>query len=51
MSQHPPVRDFATDFDHTDPQWVADPYPDLGRAARASARSRTPIATAARGCR
>jgi cytochrome P450 len=21
------VRDFATDFDHTDPQWVADPYP------------------------
>ena len=27
MSQHPPVQDFATDFDHTDPQWVADPYP------------------------
>jgi len=27
MAQHPPVRDFATDFDHTDPQWVADPYP------------------------
>jgi cytochrome P450 len=24
---HPPVRDFATDFDHTDPAWVADPYP------------------------
>ncbi len=24
---HPPVRDFATDFDHTDPGWVADPYP------------------------
>jgi cytochrome P450 len=22
-----PVRDFATDFDHTDPAWVADPYP------------------------
>jgi len=22
-----PVDDFATDFDHTDPQWVADPYP------------------------
>jgi len=27
MTDHPPVRDFATDFDHTDPQWVADPYP------------------------
>jgi hypothetical protein len=27
MTHHPPVRDFATDFDHTDPQWVADPYP------------------------
>jgi cytochrome P450 len=23
----PPVTDWATDFDHTDPQWVADPYP------------------------
>ena len=27
MTNHPPVTDFATDFDHTDPQWVADPYP------------------------
>ncbi len=27
MKNHPPVTDFATDFDHTDPQWVADPYP------------------------
>ena len=26
-SRHPPVGDFATDFDHTDPTWVADPYP------------------------
>jgi cytochrome P450 len=26
-TQHPPVDDWATDFDHTDPQWVADPYP------------------------
>jgi len=25
--QRPPVSDWATDFDHTDPQWVADPYP------------------------
>ena len=24
---HPPVRDWATDFDHTDPSWVADPFP------------------------
>ncbi len=27
MPHHPPVTDWATDFDHTDPQWVADPYP------------------------
>ncbi len=27
MSARPPVEDWATDFDHTDPQWVADPYP------------------------
>jgi hypothetical protein len=27
MSKHPPVTDWATDFDHTDPEWVADPYP------------------------
>jgi hypothetical protein len=26
-NRHPPVGDFATDFDHTDPAWVADPYP------------------------
>ena len=26
-SRHPPVEDFANDFDHTDPAWVADPYP------------------------
>ena len=25
MSQ--PVQDWSSDFDHTDPQWVADPYP------------------------
>ncbi len=24
---HQPVVDFATDFDHTDPTWVRDPYP------------------------
>ncbi len=27
MTDKPPVLDFATDWDHTDPQWVADPYP------------------------
>ena len=28
MTEHrPPVTDWATDFDHTDPEWVADPYP------------------------
>jgi len=27
MSARPPVHDWATDFDHTDPVWVADPYP------------------------
>ncbi len=26
-SRHQPVQDWATDFDHTDPAWVADPYP------------------------
>jgi len=27
VTEKAPVRDFATDFDHTDPEWVADPYP------------------------
>jgi cytochrome P450 len=26
-SHHPPVEDWAADFDHTDPGWVGDPYP------------------------
>jgi cytochrome P450 len=26
-ARRPPVTDWAIDFDHTDPQWVADPYP------------------------
>ncbi|HWC38732.1 MAG TPA: cytochrome P450 [Acidimicrobiales bacterium] len=25
--KHPPVADWATDFDHTDSEWVGDPYP------------------------
>jgi hypothetical protein len=27
MGDHPPVTDWASDFDHTDDSWVADPYP------------------------
>jgi cytochrome P450 len=27
VTDKPPVHDFATDWDHTDPQWVSDPYP------------------------
>jgi len=34
-----PVADFATDFDHTDPAWAADPYPIW-----ADLRERCPIA-------
>jgi len=26
-NRHPPVENWATDFDHVDPAWVADPYP------------------------
>lgn len=35
----PPVADWATDFDHTDPEWVADPYPIWDQL-----RSRCPVA-------
>ncbi len=27
MTDKPLVQDFASDWDHTDPKWVADPYP------------------------
>ena len=27
MGEHPPVADWATDFDHTDDAWAADPFP------------------------
>jgi hypothetical protein len=27
MTDREPVLDFSTDWDHTDPQWVNDPYP------------------------
>ncbi|KAB2912251.1 MAG: cytochrome P450 [Hyphomicrobiaceae bacterium] len=26
MSARPPVKDWATDFDHLDPRWINDPY-------------------------
>jgi cytochrome P450 len=38
-SRHPPVEDWATDFDHTDPAWAADPYPIW-----ADLRQRCPVA-------
>ena len=36
---NPPVEDFATDFDHTDAAWVADPYPIMD-----DLRERCPVA-------
>jgi len=27
MAERPPVNDWSSDFDHTDPRWVNDPYP------------------------
>ncbi len=27
MASHPPVRDWAADFDHTDGRWTNDPFP------------------------
>ncbi len=39
MVQHPPVSDWATDFDHTDPQWVANPFPIWNEL-----RARCPVA-------
>ena len=46
-----PVTDFATDFDHADPAY--NPIaPEVWKELReAAARSPTPIATAACGCR
>jgi cytochrome P450 len=38
-TQHPPVANWATDFDHTDSRWVADPYPIWDEL-----RSRCPVA-------
>jgi cytochrome P450 len=38
-NRHPPVNDWATDFDHTDAGWAADPYPIW-----ADLRQRCPVA-------
>jgi hypothetical protein len=38
-SRHPPVEDWANDFDHTDAAWAADPYPIW-----ADLRGRCPVA-------
>ena len=48
---HPPVTDWATDFDHTDEAWAADPFPIWDELRSRTARSPTPSATAACGCR
>jgi cytochrome P450 len=37
--EHPPVKDFTTDFDHVDDAWVADPY-----SIMADLREQCPIA-------
>lgn len=37
--QNPPVSDWTTDFDHTDPEWTSDPYPIW-----ADLRERCPVA-------
>ena len=45
--RNPPVTDWATDFDHTDPAWASDPYPIWADLA-SGAPSPTPTATAGR---
>ena len=50
-AQHPPVTDWATDFDHTDPGWVADPYPIWDELReRVPGRAHRPLRRR-RGCR
>ena len=47
----PPVQDWATDFDHTDEVYAADPFPIWDELRAPAARSPTPSATAASGSR
>jgi cytochrome P450 len=41
--RHPPVQDWATDFDHRDPRWVENPFPIWDEM-----RGRCPVAHSAR---
>jgi cytochrome P450 len=41
MSGPPPVRDWATDFDHRDPRWIEDPYPIWDELRRSCPIART----------
>jgi cytochrome P450 len=43
MSKRPPVRDWATDFDHRDARWVENPYPIWDEL-----RARCPVARSER---
>jgi cytochrome P450 len=43
VSKHPPVEDWATDFDHRDPRWIEDPFPIWDEL-----RGRCPVAHSAR---
>jgi cytochrome P450 len=43
MNRQPPVKDWATDFDHRDPRWVEDPFPIWDEL-----RGRCPVAHSAR---
>jgi cytochrome P450 len=43
MSKRPPVRDWATDFDHRDARWVENPYPIWDEL-----RGRCPVARSGR---
>ena len=41
--RHPPVQDWAVDFDHRDPRWIEDPFPIWDEL-----RGRCPVAQSAR---
>jgi len=43
VSKHPPVKDWASDFDHRDPRWIENPFPIWDEL-----RGRCPVAHSAR---
>ena len=45
-ARRPPVKDWATDFDHLDPRWINDPFP-IWEEMRQSARSPIPTGSSA----